>query len=122
VTYINGYDVWKSRFKAVESQDEDLSGLTSKISRDDDSDDTRYFKFTGNARGSKKYAGWSPAGMQLYNKIVETLVEQREEEESSSKFDDWLLGRLSTKRKRTTGYGDSHAAPRATNNLSKLLS
>jgi hypothetical protein len=119
VTYLNGYEVWKNRFK---TPDEDVSGMTTEgTSEDDNSGDTRYFKFTGNARGSKKYAGWSPTGMQLYNKIAEELVEQRRNEDSGIKFDDRLLERLSTKRKRTTGYGESHATPRATNNLEKLL-
>ena len=118
VTYINGYEVWKSRFKEIGGERNDLSSLTAN---DDGSEDTKSFKFTGNARGSRKYAGWSPEGMKLYNKVVEVISEQRENEESGSKFDDRVLEKLSTKRKRSTVNGESDAAPRARNNLEKLM-
>ena len=118
VTYINGYEVWKSRYKAVGTEGDDVSSLTTA---DDGTADARSFKYTGNARGSRKYAGWSPDGMRIYNKVVEALSEQREKEESGRKFDDRVLAKLSTKRKRSRGYGESNAAPRARNNLEKLM-
>ena len=118
VTYIHGYEVWKSRFKEAGTEGDDVLSLTTN---DDGSEDMRSFKFTGNARGSRKYTGWSPDGTKLYNKVVEVLSEQREKEESGSKFDDRVLEKLSTKRKRSRGYGESNAAPRARNNLEKLM-
>jgi hypothetical protein len=120
VSYVNGYDVWKSRYTPAKVPTNDENDDVSALTRTDESDDT--FKFTSNARGSKKYAGWSPKGMDLYNKIQETLVEQRGNETSGSIFDDKLMKRLTIKRKRSAGNGDSHAAPRATNNLAMLLS
>jgi hypothetical protein len=118
VTYVNGYEVWKSRYKEAGKEGDDVSSLTTN---DDGSGDTRSFKYTGNARGSRKYAGWSPDGMKIHNKVVEVLSEQREKEESGSKFDDRVLQKLAMKRKRSRGYGESNAAPRARNNLEKLM-
>jgi hypothetical protein len=118
VTYINGYEVWKSRFKGVTGEGDDISSITTP---GDGSEDTKSFKFTSNARGSRKYAGWSPEGMALFNRVEEVLSEQRAKEESGSRFDDRVLENLSTKRKRSRGYGDNNAAPRAKNNLEQLM-
>lgn len=117
ITYVNGYDVWKTRYKeggnAVSAGQDCGDTAVSSLSSG-----TITFKFTSGARGSRKYAGWSTEGMKLYNTAMSTLSQQRVQEETGTKFDDKLIEAWCTKRKRKEQIND---APRANNNLSQLM-
>jgi hypothetical protein len=93
VTYVNGYDSWKSEALDQESSSEEGSppqGRRSgnKRSREEESPTSTLTsstppstkptkKFTENARGRGKYKGWTDDGLSLYNKIIAILEQQR---------------------------------------------
>ena len=103
----------RTAIKWKEAEGDDLSSLST--------DDSTAFRFTSSARGSRKYEGWTKEGMQLYNKVMEVLAGQRMREESGSTFDDKVLAKLSMKRKRSRGGEQINEAPRARNNLDRLM-
>ena len=117
LTYLNGYHVWKKRFKNEGAEESDVSTVTTEGSCR--SSET-LFRFTSNARGSKKYSGWSAEGIGIYNTVMEVLTTQRGAEKIGRVFDDRVLGKLSSKRKRQK-VGARDAVPRAKNNLDKLM-
>jgi len=50
------------------------------------------FKFTSDARGSKRAEGWSSEGLQLFNKLFDAIATQRKSVETGSKFEtDFML-------------------------------
>jgi hypothetical protein len=94
VSYVNGYNKWKSKAMVDSSSDEGRGGSPEKSAggnkrpREEDSpapslpslssvsmNSTK--KFTENARGRGKFKGWTEEGLSLYNKIIEFLEQQR---------------------------------------------
>ena len=120
VTYINGYDVWKKRYRGIVTVDGDVSSVTNEDDKSNGSEGT-IFKFTANARGSRKYSGWSAEGVKLYNEVLEILTEQRKKETSGRIFDNKVMDKLSMKRKRKNENQGNNDTPRARNNLGKLM-
>jgi hypothetical protein len=121
ITYVNGYDVWNQRYKEGGGEGREVGTDEENTTTSTLTPDTIKFRFTSGARGSRKYNGWTKEGMELFNKVKGVLAKQRKEEVTGAEFDDKLMETLCTKRKRTRAGDDNDEAPRAENNLTRLM-
>lgn len=103
LAYVNNHDVWRvSAMMQMEyGSDSDRSSSVSDLS--DGVVEARYTN-RGGARGKGKFGGWSQEGIEVYNKIVDILVEQRKDRTTPIVKDfEWNLMREWSRRRR----GDS---------------
>jgi len=89
LAYENGYEMWK-KTAAGECQ--------TRVNVDDNTeevlDDTNVatlhvasFKFTSDARGSKRAEGWSEEGLDLFNKLFDTIACQQRNSKTGLEFE-----------------------------------
>jgi len=93
LAYENGYEMWK-KAAADELRTKYGSGI---MDHDEDKDSVECdeetpkhvvsFKFTSDARGSKRAEGWSEQGLDLFNKLFDAIAGQRKLEETGIHFE-----------------------------------
>ena len=120
LVYYNSFDVWNQRWKSVDSNSSEgsrevddlstLSGATGKCS----------FRFTGDAKGSRKYEGWNGEGMEFYNQLLGLVEKQRDRRGCTFEMD--LLHALAAK-PRTSGANPAGGSvpEKARNHMNVLM-
>jgi hypothetical protein len=118
LVYFNSFDVWNQRWKSsdnssssteIEDDLSTLSGGTEKCS----------FKFTGDAKGSKKYEGWNGNGMHFYNNLLGLVESQRAR--TGCTFENDVLYALASKPRNRGGSHEGTAPEKARNHMNVLM-
>jgi hypothetical protein len=113
LVYSNGFEKWNEEFPVAEDEETEASSLTIG------SRGNCRFKYTSDSKGSRKYEGWSPEGMKLYNDILVLVGNQRQLPNCT--FEQKLLKTLAGKPRGGRRHGDAATAPRVSNNISTLM-
>ena len=116
--YRNAYDKWNEEFSTDDQQSLENDGGGDGLSSLTSSRGVHGFLFTGESKGSRKYEGWSPAGMKYYNDVLSLIVEQRKR--TGCPFERNLVDRLAKKPKGGR-QDDDIRAPRANNHVEMLM-
>ena len=122
ITYINSYYTWMSIYENRSMSSTAVTSVTEEVSDISNVAGITGGKaaqlFTIHASRGKKYCGWSDKGLQAYNKIVEILEKQREED---GEFEKRLMERFRTEGgKKRRGGKQSGQAKRVKNGLQSL--
>ena len=117
VDYANNYLSWK--MEAMQREGEEMSGLSEGSAGSSQS--AKPYTGAPGARG--KYKGWSGEGLELYDKVVELLGEQRRHERHGAMFDVNLKKRWRDQsgRKRLRDDGSGAESGAGTNHLKMFL-
>ena len=93
LVYINGYNEWRKTYGVPgdESSVTDDSTVSSDTTGSVRTGQKSGLRYTSEAKGAKKYRGWSNEGLCMYNKIVKKLQLQRRQNITGKLFEDNLL-------------------------------
>jgi hypothetical protein len=116
LVYINSFAVWNQRWT---TETDSLSEETDDVSTLSGATTKHGFKFTGDAKGSRKYEGWNSAGMVFYNQLLSLVEQQRGRRGCTFELD--LLTALATRRKKGRANADEIQAPQARNHMDELM-
>jgi hypothetical protein len=113
LVYSNGFEKWNEEFPVSEDEGTEASSLTSG------SRGNCRFRYTSDSKGSRKYEGWSPDGMKLYNEVLVLVGNLRRLPDCT--FEQRLLKTLAGKPRGGRRHGDAATAPRVSNNSNALM-
>lgn len=115
IDYANNFISWKNEIR--QDMGEEVSDLSEEGS-------TQSIKpYTGGVSAKGKYKGWSGEGLELYDRVVELLEEQRKHDKHGNMFEVNLKNRwkdqVGRKRQRPDGEGPRNSA--GTNRLKLFM-